>query len=57
MKEREQEGNVLNPFQNVIRIWQNYLIDWIEVSRKFYENAIRTNEQWLKKRKKASFLA
>jgi len=24
------------------------LIYWVEVSRNFYENAIRTNEQWLK---------
>ena len=24
------------------------LIYWIEVSRNFYENSIRTNEQWLK---------
>jgi hypothetical protein len=29
-------------------LWQNYLIYWVEVSRNFYENAIRTNEQWLK---------
>jgi hypothetical protein len=29
-------------------LWQNYLIYWVEVSRNFYENAIRTNEQWFK---------
>ncbi|HXX95603.1 MAG TPA: hypothetical protein VEL11_00600 [Candidatus Bathyarchaeia archaeon] len=46
--EREQEGNVPNPFLNAIGVWQNYLIYWIEVSRNFYENAIKTNEQWLK---------
>jgi hypothetical protein len=46
--EREQEGNVPNPFLNLVSLWRNYLIYWIEVSRNFYENAIRTNEQWLK---------
>jgi hypothetical protein len=48
MKEKEREGNVPNPFLNPIRVWENYLIDWIEVSRNFCENAIRTNEHWLK---------
>jgi len=28
--------------------WQNYLIYWKEVNRNFYENAIKTNEQWFK---------
>jgi hypothetical protein len=37
-------GNVPNPFLNLMGLWQN----WVEVSRNFYENAIRTNEQWLK---------
>jgi hypothetical protein len=46
--EREQEGNVPNPFLNPIGVWQNYLIYWIEVSKNLYENAIKTNEQWLK---------
>ncbi len=46
--EREQEGNVPNPFLNPIGVWQNYLIDWMEVNRNFYENAIETNELWLK---------
>ena len=43
-------GNVPNPFLNLnpMALWQNYLIYWIEVSRHFYENAIITNEQWLK---------
>ena len=41
-------GNVPNPFLNLMGLWQNYLIYLIEVSRKFYENAVRTNEQWLK---------
>jgi hypothetical protein len=40
--------NIPNAFLNPIRVWQNYLIDWIQVSTNFYENAIRTNEQWLK---------
>jgi len=31
-------GNVPNPF----------LIYWIEVNKNFYENAIKTNELWLK---------
>jgi hypothetical protein len=39
-------GNV--PNLNPMGLWQNYLIYWIGVSRNFYENAIRTNEQWLK---------
>jgi hypothetical protein len=46
--ETEHEDNVHNPFLNPIRAWENYLINWIEMSRNFYENAIRTNEQWLK---------
>jgi hypothetical protein len=46
--EREQVGNVPNTFLNLIGLWQNYLIYWIEVSRNFYENAIKTNEQWFK---------
>jgi len=41
-------GNVSNPFLNLMGLWQNYLIYWIEVSRNFYENAIKTNEQWFK---------
>jgi hypothetical protein len=43
-------GNVPNPLPNLnpMGLWQNYLIYWIGVSRNFYENAIRTNEQWLK---------
>ena len=46
--EREQEGNVPNPFLNAIAVWQNYLIYWIEMNRNFYENAIKTNEQSFK---------
>lgn len=45
--ENEQKGNVSNPFLNLIRFWQNYLINWIEASRGFYENAIKANEHWL----------
>jgi len=44
---RWHEGDVPNPFLNPIRAWQNYLTDWIEVNRNFYENAIKSNEQWL----------
>ena len=44
--EREQGGNVPNPFLNLIGLWQNYLIYWI--NRNFYENAIKTNEQSFK---------
>ena len=29
-------------------LWQNYLMYWNEVTRNFYENAIKTNEQWFK---------
>jgi hypothetical protein len=32
-------GNVPNPFLNLMGLWQNYLIYWVEA---------RTNEQWLK---------
>jgi hypothetical protein len=46
--ETEEKGNVPNPFLNPIGVWQNYLLYWMEVSRNFYENAIKTNEQWLK---------
>jgi hypothetical protein len=46
--ETEREGNVPNPFLDPIRVWETYLINWFEVSRSFYENAIRINEQWLK---------
>jgi len=46
--QREQVGNVSNPFLNFVGQWQNYLMEWIEVNRDFYENAIKTNEQWLK---------
>jgi len=46
--EREQEGNIPNPFLNLVSLWQNYLIYWIEVNRNFYGNAIKTNEQWFK---------
>src|SRR5215469_780317 len=44
----EHEGNVTNPFLNFIRIWQNYLIYWIEANRYFYENYVRTNDEWFK---------
>ena len=43
----EQESNVPNPFL-MMGLRQNNLIYWIEVSRNFYENAIKTNEQWVK---------
>jgi hypothetical protein len=46
--ETEHEGNVPNRFVNPVRVCQNYLIYWIEANRNFYENAIKTNEQWLK---------
>jgi len=46
--ERDQEGNVRNPFLNLVGLWQNYLIGWNEVNRNFYGNAIKTNEQWFK---------
>ncbi|MGA9153562.1 MAG: hypothetical protein WBZ36_23530, partial [Candidatus Nitrosopolaris sp.] len=35
-------GNVPNPFLNLMGLWQNYLVYWIEVSRNFYY------EKWLK---------
>jgi hypothetical protein len=41
-------GNAPNPFLNPIQAWQNYLVYWMGVNRNFYENAIRTNEQWFK---------
>jgi hypothetical protein len=44
----EREGNVPNPFLNLVGLWQNYLLYWIELNRNFYENTIRTNDQWLK---------
>ncbi|MGB6530908.1 MAG: hypothetical protein WBF33_22605 [Candidatus Nitrosopolaris sp.] len=44
----ETEHEVPNPFLNPIRFWENYLINCIDTTRNFYENAIRTNERWLK---------
>ncbi|MGB8934238.1 MAG: hypothetical protein WCC17_03935 [Candidatus Nitrosopolaris sp.] len=46
--EKEEKGRVSNPFLNPIGLWQNYLTNWIETSRGFYENAIKTNEHWFK---------
>jgi hypothetical protein len=46
--ERELKGYVSNPFLNPVAFWQNYLINWIEASRGFYENAIKANGHWLK---------
>jgi hypothetical protein len=45
--EREQ-GNGSNPFLNLMGLWQNYLIEWIEMNRNLYENVISDVEQWLK---------
>jgi hypothetical protein len=44
----EREQDVANPFLNLIAQWQNYLAYWVGVNRNFYENAIKTNEQWFK---------
>jgi hypothetical protein len=41
-------GNVSNPFLNLMGLWQNYLIEWIEMNGNFYENVISDVEQWLK---------
>jgi hypothetical protein len=41
--EKEQMG-VSNPFLNPLWFWQNYLVNWIEGSRGFYESAIKANE-------------
>ena len=48
--ESEQKGlsHVSNRFLNPMGLWQNYLINWIEMSRAYYENAIKINEHWLK---------
>jgi hypothetical protein len=45
--EKEQKGYVFNPFLDPIGFWKDYLINWIEASRGFYENAIKANEHWL----------
>jgi hypothetical protein len=45
---REQESQVPNLFLNPLQFWQSYLINWIQASRGFYENAIRANEYWCK---------
>ena len=45
--EKELKGYVSNPFLDPIDFWQNYLINWIEASRGFYENAIKAYEHWL----------
>ena len=31
-----------------LEFWQNYLINWIQASRGFSENAIKANEYWFK---------
>jgi hypothetical protein len=46
--ETEHEGNIPNPFLNLVGLWQNYFIGWIEMNRNFYANAIWDAEQWLK---------
>ena len=48
VSERERESRVLNPFVNPLEFWQNYLVNWIQVNRGFYENAIKVNEYWFK---------
>ena len=48
VSEREEESRVLNPFVNPLEFWQNYLVNWIQVNRGFYENAIKVNEYWFK---------
>jgi hypothetical protein len=45
---KEQKGYVSDPFLNPIAFWQDYLINWIEASRGFYENAIEANAYWFK---------
>jgi hypothetical protein len=45
--EKELKGCVSNPFLDPIGFWQNYLINWIEANRGFYENAIKAYEHWL----------
>jgi hypothetical protein len=46
--EREKESRVLTPFLNPLEFCHNYLINWIQVNRGFYENAIKVNEYWFK---------
>jgi hypothetical protein len=46
--DKEQGSRVLNPFVNPLEFWQNYLVNWIQVNRGFYENAIKVNEYWFK---------
>jgi hypothetical protein len=46
--EKGLKSYVSNPFLDPIGFWQNYLINWIEASRGFYDNAIKANEHWLK---------
>jgi hypothetical protein len=48
VSEREKESRVLNPFVNPLEFWENYLVNWIQVNRGFYENAIKVNEYWFK---------
>jgi hypothetical protein len=48
VSEREQESRVINPFLNPLEFWRRYLINFNQANRGFYENAIKTNEYWLK---------
>jgi hypothetical protein len=48
VSERGQTNRVLNPLLNPLEFWQNYLVNWIQANRGFYENAIKVNEYWFK---------
>ena len=47
--EKEQKGHVSNPFLNLMAFSQNYVINWIEARRGFYENAFKAVwDLWLR---------
>jgi hypothetical protein len=48
VSDKEQESRVINPFLNPQEFWRNYLINFIQANRGFYEYAINANEYWFK---------
>jgi hypothetical protein len=48
MVSEKEQRNYETPFLNALAFWQNYLINWIQASRGFYENSIKANEYWFK---------
>jgi hypothetical protein len=48
MGSEKEQKNFGNPFLNPMDSWQRYLLNLIHASKGFYENAMKSNEYWLK---------